>query len=234
MARPSFQATATPCRSSTRLVRPIWRMRYSRLLRSMKPPPALPAKPRSACSTCVSETPNCAMRAVSGSTRNCRTSPPIGITCDTPAIDSRRGRSTKSAYSRARIGSAAVLPSPADSGNAISITSPMIEETGPMTGAMPAGSCSRTCARRSATSWRLRYTSVPQSNSAYTMERPTPEVERTRVTPGMPLSAVSSGKVTSCSTSSGAMPPASVSTVTSGLLRSGNTSTGVRHAVIAP
>src|SRR5260221_498039 len=66
------------------------------------------------------------------------------------------------------------------------------------------------------------------------MDKPTPEVERTRVTPGIPLSAVSMGKVTSCSTSSGAMPPASVSTVTNGLLRSGNTSTGVRHAVMPP
>ena len=56
----------------------------------------------------------------------------------------------------------------------------------------------------------------------------------TRLTPGMPLSAVSIGKVTSCSTSSGAMPPASVSTVISGLSRSGKTSTGVRQAVIAP
>ena len=80
MARPSFQATATPCRSSTRLVRPMWRMRNSRLLRSMKPPPAFPAKPRRACSICVNVTPNCAMRAVSGSTRNWRTSPPMGMT----------------------------------------------------------------------------------------------------------------------------------------------------------
>src|SRR3990167_6310472 len=57
MARPSFQTTATPCKSSTRLVRPMWRIRNSRLLRSMNPPPALAAKPRSACSTCVSVTP---------------------------------------------------------------------------------------------------------------------------------------------------------------------------------
>src|SRR3990167_8188450 len=76
--------------------------------------------------------------------------------------------------------------------------------------------------------------SVPQSNSAYRMERPTPDVERTRVTPGIPLRAVSRGKVTSCSTASGAITPASVNTVTNALLRSGNTSTGVRHAVMAP
>jgi hypothetical protein len=45
---------------------------------------------------------------------------------------------------------------------------------------------------------------------------------------------VSSGKVMSCSTSSAAMPPASVMMVTVGLLRSGNTSTGVRDSVNAP
>jgi hypothetical protein len=38
--------------------------------------------------------PSCAMRAGSGSTRNWRSSPPIGITCATPGIDSSRGRST--------------------------------------------------------------------------------------------------------------------------------------------
>ena len=96
------------------------------------------------------------MRAVSGSTRSWRTSPPIGTTCETPAIDSRRGRSTKSAHSRACIGSAIVLPSADPSGRAISITSPMIEETGPMTGVMPAGSCAPITVSRSATSWRLR------------------------------------------------------------------------------
>jgi hypothetical protein len=51
-----------------------------------------------------------------------------------------------------------------------------------------------------------------------------------RVTPGMPFMPDSTGKVTSCSTSSGAMPPASVISVTVGLLRSGKTSMGVRHA----
>ena len=45
---------------------------------------------------------------------------------------------------------------------------------------------------------------------------------------------VSSGKVMSCSTSSAAMPPASVMMVTVGLLRSGNTSTGVVDSVNAP
>ena len=94
------------------------------------------------------------MRAVSGATRKVRTSPPIGITCATPGIDSSRGRSTKSAYSRTCM--ALAVPWSPVSGKATSMISPMIDDTGPITGVMPAGSCSRTSASRSATSWRLR------------------------------------------------------------------------------
>ena len=65
-------------------------------------------------------------------------------------------------------------------------------------------------------------------------DRPALEVERTLSTPGRPFMLVSSGKVMSCSTSSAAMPPASVMTVTVGLFRSGNTSTGMRDSVYAP
>jgi hypothetical protein len=78
------------------------------------------------------------------------------MTCETPRIDSRRGRSTKSVHSRERIGSAVALPSADPRGRAISMTSPMIEETGPMTGVTPAGSCAPITLSRSATSWRLR------------------------------------------------------------------------------
>jgi hypothetical protein len=43
------------------------------------------------------------------------------------------------------------------SGSATSMISPMIDDTGPITGVMSPGSCcSRTSASRSATSWRLR------------------------------------------------------------------------------
>ena len=73
--------------------------------------------------------------------------------------------------------------------------------------------------------------SVPQSNSTQTMEMPCEVEERTRRTPVAPFTAVSTGKVTSVSTSSGAMPCASVSTVTVGAVRSGKTSTGMRQAV---
>jgi hypothetical protein len=44
----------------------------------------------------------------------------------------------------------------AASGIATSMISPMIDDTGPITGVMPVGNCSRTSASRSATSWRLR------------------------------------------------------------------------------
>ena len=53
-----------------------------------------------------------------------------------------------------------------------------------------------------------------------------PELERTRITPGAPLSDVSIGSVTRVSTSSGARPGASVRIVTVGRFKSGNTSTG--------
>ena len=76
--------------------------------------------------------------------------------------------------------------------------------------------------------------SLPHSNSTVTTASPTPDTERTRLTPGMPFIVVSMGKVTSCSTSSGAMPPASVNKVIVGLLRSGKTSTGVPRSTSAP
>ena len=206
------------------------RIRYSRALCSRKPPLVLAAKFLSAPSICSSVTPNACICAGSGSTRYCLTSPPIGMTCATPGMVSRRGRSTQSAYSRTCIG----FTRAGSTGSAISMISPMIEAIGPICGAMPSGSCSFTSDNRSATCWRLRKISVPQSNSTNTIESPMPETERTRVTPGMPFIAVSTGNVTSCSTSSGAMPPASVSSVTVGLFRSGKISTVICCAVRAP
>ena len=63
------------------------------------------------------------------------------------------------------------------------------------------------------------------------MEKPVVDDERTRRTSVAPFTAVSMGKVTRRSTSSGAMPVASVITVTVGALRSGNTSTSIVVAV---
>ena len=148
---PSRTVTARLRRSSRRVVRPRLRIRYSRALSSRKPPLVLLEKALSALSSCSKPTPSWAISRVSGSTRNCRTSPPMGITWATPGIDSRRGRRTKSAYSRICMGS---LPAPI--GRAISMISPITEEIGPMFGLTPSGSCSRTSARRSPTSWRLR------------------------------------------------------------------------------
>lgn len=51
---------------------------------------------------------------------------------------------------------------------------------------------------------RARYISVPQLNSTHTTENPVVEEERTRRTSVAPLTAVSTGKVTMRSTSSGA------------------------------
>ena len=69
--------------------------------------------------------------------------------------------------------------------------------------------------------------SVPQSNSTQTTENPVVDDERTRRTSVAPLTAVSIGKVTVFSTSSGAMPCASVMMTTVGAFRSGNTSTSM-------
>ncbi len=147
-----LRCTGRRCRSSSRVLRPTWRISTSRAFCSRKPPLLLPAKPRSADSSAEKLTPSCAMRAGSGSTRNCRTSPPIGMTCATPGIDSRRGRSTKSAYSRTCI----ALTRAGSAGSATSMISPITEATGPRLGLSPGGSCSRAAASRSATSWRLR------------------------------------------------------------------------------
>jgi hypothetical protein len=151
--RPARQATGSRCRSSMREVRPMLRIRYSREFSSRKPPLVLAEKSRTASPMFSRLTPSAAMRRVSGCTWNWRTSPPVGITCATPGIVSRRGRITKSAYSRTAIG----LIFAASMGSATDMISPMIELTGPMpTCSMPAGSCSRTSVSRSPTIWRAR------------------------------------------------------------------------------
>src|SRR6056297_1608289 len=76
--------------------------------------------------------------------------------------------------------------------------------------------------------------SVPHSNSMVTTLIPTPVLERTRRTPPAPFIAVSIGKVTSRSTSSGGMPCASATTVTEGAVRSGKTSTGACRELQPP
>jgi hypothetical protein len=70
--------------------------------------------------------------------------------------------------------------------------------------------------------------SVPQSNSTHTSDSPIELLLRRRRTPGKPLTELSTGKVTYCSTSSAAKPPASVRITTVGAFNSGNTSTGIR------
>ena len=76
--------------------------------------------------------------------------------------------------------------------------------------------------------------SVSQSNSTHTTENPIVLEERTRCTSVAPLTAVSMGKVTRRSTSSAAIPLASVMITTVGALRSGKTSTSMCLAVQQP
>ena len=66
------------------------------------------------------------------------------------------------------------------------------------------------------------------------MEKPVFDCERTRRTPLLPFTVVSSGNVTSFSTSSGAIPGASVITTTVGAFRSGKMSTSVRKSTMVP
>jgi hypothetical protein len=99
----------------------------------------------------------------------------------------------------------------------IIMISPITLDTGASTGAaIPSGSEAATVCSFSATICRSRKISVPQSNSTQTTEIPCAVDERTRLTPVAPFTAVSMGKVTSASTSSGAIPCASVRTVTVG------------------
>ena len=111
----------------------------------------------------------------------------------------------------------------------------MIEEIGASTGVSTcAGREPATVVRRSVTVWRARWMSVPHSNSTHTTEVPTAVAERTRRTFKAPFTAVSIGKVTRVSISSGAIPWPSTMMVTVGAERSGKTSIGMRSAVIAP
>ena len=66
------------------------------------------------------------------------------------------------------------------------------------------------------------------------MEKPVVDEDLTLRTLVAPLTAVSMGKVTSLSTSSGAIPSASVITTTVGALRSGNTSTSEWRVEYSP
>ena len=117
----------------------------------------------------------------------------------------------------------------------IIMISPMIEDTGARTGdGVPVGSIDSTAWSFSDTSCRARKMSVSHSNSTQTTEMPRAVDDRTRRTPVAPFTAVSMGNVTKASTSSGAMPGASVRMVTVGAVRSGKTSTGSLGAVQAP
>ena len=60
------------------------------------------------------------------------------------------------------------------------------------------------------------------------------EVDRTRLIDVAPFTAVSMGKVTSLSTSSGAIPLASVIMTTVGAVSSGNMSISIRNVTIVP
>ena len=93
-------------------------------------------------------------------------------------------------------------------------------------GCVTAGSRLCTWASRSCAICRARMRSVPSSKISTTDESPSTDLERTVFSHGNPLSAFSSGTVTSASTSSVESPGASVCTSASGGANSGKTSSG--------
>ena len=96
-----------------------------------------------------------------------------------------------------------------------------------------AGSCAAARDRRSCTICRAVITSVAGSRISTTDDSPSTDFDRIVSRPGTPLSAASSGTVTSASTSFVDSPGASVCTSTSGGANSGNTSSGVVRSVRA-
>src|SRR6056297_32474 len=96
------------------------------------------------------------------------------------------------------------------------------------------GICDETLISFSLTICRALKISVPHSNSTQTNENPCEETERTLRTSVAPFTEVSMGNVTKRSTSSEAIPCASVITTTVGEVKSGNTSTSIFMAVLVP
>ena len=156
------------------------------------------------------------------------------VTWDTPPVPRMAGLTTHSARVRSSIIEVTGLVAAVSSCRLTNSISPMTLLWGARTGVIPSGSCSVRVVSFSLTIWRARKTSIPQSNSTKTKLHPCKEVERTRRTLVAPLTAVSIGKVTRRSTSSGAMPTASVMTTTWGAVRSGKTSMSVRLADHSP
>ena len=152
------------------------------------PPPALELKPSVASSTSSRLTSS--SRILSGLILiwYSGASPPMTDTCDTPPRASSRGLMVVSARRRNSSSEVESARRP------IIIISPKIDDCGPITGlSTPSGRLSAAASRRSLTIWRAVYISVPQSNSTHTTEKPVVEVERTRRTPVLPLTAVSIG-----------------------------------------
>src|SRR5258708_25298928 len=87
---------------------------------------------------------------------------------------------------------------------------------------------------RSLTICLARYGGTESSKTTVTMESPILERDRTSSCFGIPMKASSSGQVTCCSTSPGAIPGASVTTTTWLFVRSGKASTGIVSIAYRP
>ena len=101
-------------------------------------------------------------------------------------------------------------------------------------GFTPSGSWLTTSPSRSLNIWRARNTSVPSLNTTVMMDNPWMDSERNDSWRPNPLMAVSTSRVTSTSTCSGARPGASVWMETWGGTKSGNTSNLACEAMWIP
>lgn len=110
----------------------------------------------------------------------------------------------------------------------ITMTTPVGEESGARTGVLAStGKRLLSSGMRSVINCRAVRRSVSSWKITVTTERPWIDCERTISTPGVLCSTVSTGRVTSCSTSSGTKPGASVCTTTCGGTNEGKTSTSL-------
>ena len=105
-------------------------------------------------------------------------------------------------------------------------TSPRPVVTGPIWGWTPAGRLSWAWTSRSLTCWRAKYRSTFSSKITVTWEKPLRDRDRVDCRPGMPAMAVSTGKVTRFSISTGESEASEVLIWTWLLVMSGTASIG--------
>ncbi len=158
-----------------------------------------------------------------------RTWPPFTSTAATPSIWPSSGLMSSSTIRRTTSEGSVADPTAYDEiGSAETSNRLMIGSL------ICSGSRARIAATFSRTSAVAACGSISSRSSMPTMDSPSAEVEITRLTPLMPATASSIGRVTSVSTSSGPAPGYGTSTLTKGKLTSGKRSMPSRPRETAP